>query len=257
MLVIFDRFLYPCSKHLYDQEERELAWVFSRASQYCRTAALVMVLTCILVGCDDSQSVGWAIHTAGRGSSVSRTRIWRRCCCWRTHGGHDWQGCCHPTSACRAALRWRTSWGGAGLEWGGSLPGGKWQVQEWTGGVWGVVVGVPYDAGQWSSPPCWSAQGRPAQRRGQQGGIILVNLSTRLTRNLKTSHKILVGSPALCRENKLWAKYHRSKVLVTRIKLLSQEMNKCHRNKVPGRRIEYLLNKYILFFRRRKFLSLV
>ena len=119
------------------------------------------------------------------------------------------------------------------LEWGGSLPGGRWQVQELTNGVSVIVVGAHCDAGQWSSPPCWSAQGRPAQRRGQQGGIILVNLSTRLTRNLKTSHKILVGSPALCRENKLWAKYHRSKVLVTRIKLLSQEMNKCHRNKVP------------------------
>ena len=44
-----------------------------------------------------------------------------------------------------------------------------------------------------------------------QGGIIPVNLSTRLTRNLKTSHEIFVGSPALCTENKLWVKYHRKK----------------------------------------------
>ena len=46
------------------------------------------------------------------------------------------------------------------------------------------------------------------------------------------------------RKNKLWAKYHRKKVLVPRIKLLSQEMNKCHRNKVPCRMIEYLPDIY-------------
>ena len=86
-----------------------------------------------------------------------------------------------------------------------------------------------------------------------QGGIIPVNLSTGLTQNLKTSHKIFVGSPALCRENKLWAKYHRNKVLVTRIKLQSQEMNKRHMNNVPGRRLEYLTNKYI-FFQKKKIL---
>ena len=43
----------------YLREERELAWVLSRASQYCRTAALAMVFTCVLVGLDASQSVGW------------------------------------------------------------------------------------------------------------------------------------------------------------------------------------------------------
>ena len=66
-----------------------------------------------------------------------------------------------------------------------------------------------------------------------QGGIIPVNLSTRLTQNLKTSHEIFVRSPVLCRENKLWAKYHKNKVIVTRMKFLLQEMNKCHRNKFP------------------------
>ena len=58
-----------------------------------------------------------------------------------------------------------------------------------------------------------------------KGGIIPVNLATGLTRNLKTSHEIFVGSTVLFRENKLLAKYHRNKVLVTRIKFLSQEIN--------------------------------
>jgi hypothetical protein len=59
---------------------------------------------------------------------------------------------------------------------------------------------------------------------GGQGGIIPVNLSTRLTQNLKTSHQIFVGSPALCCENKLWAKYHKNKVLVIRIKVIRNEL---------------------------------
>jgi hypothetical protein len=59
MLIKFDGYLYSCSKHLSDQEESLLAWVLSRSSQYCRTAVMAMVLTCILVSCDDSQSVGW------------------------------------------------------------------------------------------------------------------------------------------------------------------------------------------------------
>jgi hypothetical protein len=58
-----------------------------------------------------------------------------------------------------------------------------------------------------------------------QGGIIPVDLSTRLTQNLKSSHEIFVGGPAHCRENKLWATYHRNKVLVTRIKFLSHEID--------------------------------
>jgi hypothetical protein len=86
-----------------------------------------------------------------------------------------------------------------------------------------------------------------------QGGIIPVNLSTRLTRNLKTSHEVFIGSPALGRENKLWAKNQRNKVPVARITFLSQEMNYCHRNKVLGKRIKYLANKYI-FFQRKKIL---
>ena len=52
-----------------------------------------------------------------------------------------------------------------------------------------------------------------------QGGIILVNLSTRLTRNLKTSHEIFVGSPKIVgKKSKEWNTF-------TRIKFLSQEMN--------------------------------
>jgi hypothetical protein len=58
----------------------------------------------------------------------------------------------------------------------------------------------------------------------RQGGIIPSKLTTRLTQNLKTSHEIFVGSPALCCENKLLAKYHRNKVTFSRIKFLSQEM---------------------------------
>ena len=83
-----------------------------------------------------------------------------------------------------------------------------------------------------------------------QGGIIPVNLSTRLTRNLKTSHEIFVRSPVLCRENKLWAKYHKNKVIVTRMKFLLQEMNKCHRNKFPEK-IEYMPNKEFNLLTRR------
>jgi hypothetical protein len=40
-------------------------------------------------------------------------------------------------------------------------------VQELTDGVSVVIVGAPCDAGQWSSPHCWSAQGKQAKRGGQ------------------------------------------------------------------------------------------
>jgi hypothetical protein len=52
----------------------------------------------------------------------------------------------------------------------------------------------------------------------------LVNLSTRLTQNLKTSHEIFI------------------KIAVNK--------NFCHRNKVPGKRIEFLPIKYIFFQRK-------
>jgi hypothetical protein len=53
-----------------------------------------------------------------------------------------------------------------------------------------------------------------------QGGIIPVNLSARLTQNLKTPHEIFVGSPALCHEQ---ISCHQNEIPVTRNELTPQE----------------------------------
>ena len=56
---------------------------------------------------------------------------------------------------------------------------------------------------------CWvSENGQSAQ-----GWIIPVNLSTRLTQKRKTSHEIFIGSPTLCCENNVLAKYQKNKIL--------------------------------------------
>jgi hypothetical protein len=75
-----------------------------------------------------------------------------------------------------------------------------------------------------------------------QGGVIPVNLLTRLT-----SNKIFVGSPALCRENKLWVKCHQNKIPVTQcqtmtgIKFLAKERKvSCHKNKNLVTRTKFL-----------------
>ena len=64
-------------------------------------------------------------------------------------------------------------------------------------------------------------------RSQPQGGIIPVNLATRLTRNLKTSQEIFIGTLAkipLTRNNFC----QMNTITVTGIKCLSQEYNSCH-----------------------------
>jgi hypothetical protein len=89
----------------------------------------------------------------------------------------------------------------------------------------------------------------------QQGGIIPVNLSTRLTRNLKISHEILVGSPALCCVNKLWAKCHKNNVLVNRIIFLTRNESMSQEKSSWQKKRICQINTFS--FRRRKFVSLV
>ena len=125
-----------------------------------------MVLTCILVSCDDSQSVGWhnpycrhrvlSLQNHDVEEVLLLENTWRAWLARMLSPNLSLQSCPRMENILRCSL-----------EWGGSLPGGRWQVQELTNGVSVIVVGAHCDAGQWSSPPCWSAQGRQAQRGGQ------------------------------------------------------------------------------------------
>jgi hypothetical protein len=81
-------------------------------------------------------------------------------------------------------------------------------------------------------------------RSQPQGGIIPVNLATRLTRNLKTSQEIFIGTLAkipLTRNNFC----QMNTITVTGIKCLSQELNVCHKNIIPVIRIIFMSKEHI------------
>jgi hypothetical protein len=80
-----------------------------------------------------------------------------------------------------------------------------------------------------------------------QGAIITVNLATRFSRNLKASHKIIVGFLALCCNKKSCVKYYKILIKNRLFSIKDSFFYSCTRIYLfPVKRIKYLSRRKLL-----------